>query len=180
MPKFIFFDYNKELIDVYKKVLGNIKNTYYVVEDLDTLLDKYDIDVLVSPANSFGRMTGGIDYYYKKKFPQVETNVKNAINKKKYSKSTDLGYFLPVGKSVIVRTGEKKPKYLISTPTMFTGNSNIKGTNNIYLAFTSILNNLDKYKVVIGIPGLGTGVGGLSALDSANQILKAFNDYYNK
>ena len=67
---------------------------------------------IVSPANSFGFMDGGIDLAYSNYFgPNVQEGVFWAI-------STRPEGFLPVGASLMVRTEHPKIPYLIVAPTM--------------------------------------------------------------
>jgi O-acetyl-ADP-ribose deacetylase (regulator of RNase III) len=73
------------------------------------------VDSIVSPANSFGYMRGGIDGFYTKKFgPGVEKDVQDLI------KSEHDGEML-VGKAEIVETGDKNIPFCISAPTMRIG-----------------------------------------------------------
>ena len=66
---------------------------------------------VVSPANSYGWMRGGIDAVYAQAFPGIEQQVRSII----------LAYHggeLPIGEAVVVPTGEAVPEWLISAPTM--------------------------------------------------------------
>ena len=70
-----------------------------------------EAQAVVSPANSFGWMRGGIDALYSRAFPEVEQNVRSGV----------LAYHggeLPVGEALIVPTGEAAPEWMISAPTM--------------------------------------------------------------
>src|SRR5207249_1760867 len=67
---------------------------------------------LVSPANSYGFMDGGIDAAYRVFFGgQIERTVQDAI------KQRPEGH-LPVGSSLVVRTGHARVPFLIVAPTM--------------------------------------------------------------
>lgn len=179
MPKIIFFDYNKDKISQYQKVLGNIDNTSFINCSLDDLFKKYNVDILVSPANSYGIMTGGIDRDIVKLFPTVEKNVLKKVNESVYNDSS-LKKYIPVGKCKHVPLNNNG-KILLIAPTMQLPH-NIVETNNIELAFSAILKaikNLDDC-VIVACPCLGTGVGGMSGTESAVQILRAIQLTYSK
>lgn len=178
MLTIIFFDINKELINEYEKIIDcDTIDLMFVVSDVETLMRQYKFDLIVSPANSFGSMKGGIDKIYKDIFPGIELTVSSTINKLKLAQS-NIGYYIPVGRNIIVPTNHRVCKYLIVAPTMFTPR-NIRKTNNIYLAFYGILKKYYNKNVVIACPGLGTGVGTMTPRESAIQIARAMNDYCN-
>src|SRR5437016_2065183 len=70
--KLLFFDFNEKLIEAYKKI---IRKTPFLIEfwviDVESLIQKKKLDALVSPANSFGNMSGGIDSIYADLFPGI-------------------------------------------------------------------------------------------------------------
>ncbi len=49
--------------------------------DAEKLIEKHNIDVIISPANSFGFMDGGIDKVYMKMFDGIQSTVQNKIEK---------------------------------------------------------------------------------------------------
>lgn len=116
-------------------------------------------DALVSPANSFGFMDGGIDLVYSRFFGwELELRLKKLIAEQYYGE-------LPVGQAVIIPTEHEKIPFLISAPTRRVP-SDIAGTINVYLAFRAVLiavleyNKISKHKIKsILVPGLGTGIG---------------------
>src|SRR5580658_10917024 len=68
---------------------------------------------LVSPANSYGYMNGGIDLAYRAFFGiEIEHAVQTKITQV-------AGPYLPVGQAILVETGHARIPYLISAPTMF-------------------------------------------------------------
>jgi O-acetyl-ADP-ribose deacetylase (regulator of RNase III) len=177
--KIHFFDINKDLIQIYKKYLSQfnyiISNFY--VSDVENIINATKINCIVSPANSFGHMNGGIDKIYTKIFNNIEETVQKLI-KNKQIKESGLGYYLPVGQNLIVKTHHHICSNLIIMPTMFLP-QNITNTKNIYFAFYGLLNNYHNYNCDILCPGLGTGVGGLSYEESAKQIRDAILDFQN-
>src|SRR5262249_29856597 len=69
-------------------------------------------DALVSPANSFGIMDGGIDLAIRDQVGlEVERRVQQAIVEKHHGE-------MPVGCAEIVETGDERWRYLIAAPTM--------------------------------------------------------------
>lgn len=175
MPTIVFFDYSEDKIDQYTKILKfAIPNLKFMHATLDDVVDKYyetNPFILISPANSYGDMNGGIDKYIIDKFPLVKKRVLDLVKKSAYHDSSERPY-IPVGVANFVELDDKK-NILIMAPTMLTPR-NIVGTNNIYLAFDAIykiVKNLSD-DVIVAIPCLGTGIGGLSGEESAKQILR--------
>ena len=69
-------------------------------------------DAVVSPANSFGFMDGGIDALYMNVFGrEIQTHVQRAIRELHHGE-------LIVGAAEIVETGDPRIPYLIAAPTM--------------------------------------------------------------
>lgn len=184
MVKLIFFDYNKHIVTEMANILKDISQSRFIVSDVETLLSKdLKIDVIISPANSFASMGGGIDRVLRNMFSGVETKIQDEIKKKKLGISSRGDPFLPVGDCIIVPTGNDKCKYMASAPTMYLPR-NIVGTDNVYKAFLAVLNKVGSIPlqtdITIACCGLGTGIGGLSGTECATQIKKAYNEYYNK
>lgn len=140
---------------------------------------------VVSPANSYGWMRGGIDALYARAFPEVEQHVRSAI----------LAYHggeLPIGESVIVPTGEPAPAWMISAPTMREPGEKLpEDTVHPYLAARSVFlrwregrleHGADVRTVVdtIAMPGLGTGVGGVSPQTCARQVAAAWTEVFGR
>jgi O-acetyl-ADP-ribose deacetylase (regulator of RNase III) len=136
---------------------------------------------VVSPANSFGWMRGGIDAVYAQAFPAVEQHVRSAV----------LAYHggeLPVGEALIVPTGVTEPPWLICAPTMRNpGELLPPDTVHPYLAARAVLRlwrdgTLDHGEPVraavrtIALPGMGTGVGGVSPETCARQVIAAWDE----
>ena len=101
-------DINPNLVQAWQKEFEGIPN---VGVRLGNILD-YAENTIVSPANGYGLMDGGIDQIYTDYFgmrPQQEI-----LERIKHRPE---GY-LPVGSAVIVETGNAKIPYMISAPTM--------------------------------------------------------------
>ena len=91
-----------------------------------------DYDCLVSPANSFGMMDGGMDAAITQYFGvDLETTVQSKILESYLGEQ-------PVGTSLIVETGHSEHPFLAHTPTMRVPMS-IKGTDVPYTAMWAML-----------------------------------------
>jgi O-acetyl-ADP-ribose deacetylase (regulator of RNase III) len=178
-PKFIFYDYDEDIIIEMMAVLDTVPNSTFLSTSVESMLDKnLGLDVIISPANSFITMGGGIDYILKKLFPDVDKKVKAIMNTEKLGMTSDGECYLPVGKCIIVPTDDKRCPFLASAPTMFEPEY-IVGTNNVYKSFLAVLNKIGQSDMTIACCGLGTGVGGMSGTECATQIKKAYEQFYN-
>lgn len=178
MPvKFIFFDIHESIIKAHQKALENIiPNSEFISGDIRKITQ---IDVYISPANSYGWMSGGIDAIYSKMFPGIQELVKTRIAEVSPLKTTKL----PVGSALITRPGQMpNNKLLICAPTMGRPGCNIRNNmENVYYAAIAIFKICEQLPsgTVVGIPGLGTGVGGLTGDECANLIANAWTDIKN-
>ncbi|MGX7823640.1 macro domain-containing protein [Actinokineospora sp. 24-640] len=138
---------------------------------------------VVSPANSYGWMRGGIDALYARSFPRVEEAVRSAV----------LAYHggeLPVGEALVVPTGTRAPRWLISAPTMREPATTLPpDTVHPYLAARAVFRLwrdgvFDDGAPVradvrtVAMPGLGTGVGGVSPQTCARQVAAAWDEIF--
>jgi O-acetyl-ADP-ribose deacetylase (regulator of RNase III) len=181
--KIIFFDLNEEKIKKYKHILNHINNKNKNINvdflncDLKKLVEEKMIDIIISPANSYGAMTGGIDIDI--------CELDNSIQKKVYERVKISHYFdmdnepyIPVGICEPIKINHNLT--LLMAPTM-KHPKDISETNNIFLAFNAILICLQSLqyhyhhkKITIACPCLGTGCGNIDAEISAKQIFHAF------
>ncbi|GAA4542966.1 macro domain-containing protein [Amycolatopsis samaneae] len=144
------------------------------------------LDVLaqavVSPANSYGWMRGGIDAVYARAFPGVEQSVRSAV-------LAFHGGELPIGEAVVVPTGEAAPAWLISAPTMREPGEHLPAdTVHPYLAARAVFQQWRDGRVdqgrlcdlvdTIAMPGLGTGVGGVEPASCARQVAAAWDEVF--
>lgn len=162
-PKIYLRDSRIELVEAWKQ--------YFHAFDVDIAQEdilELKADAIVSPANSFGFMDGGIDFHYREKFGmKVEKLVK---------KNIDLHYYgeLPVGQALSVPLLKQPFKYLIVAPTMRVPMT-IDSTINPYLAFrAALLRAKDLGIESIACPGLGTGTGQACPEMVARQMLIAY------
>ncbi len=132
-------------------------------------------DAVVSPANSFGFMDGGIDLAFSHYFGwELESNLKALLAELHFGE-------IPVGQAIILPTQHTSIPYMVSAPTMRIP-SNISKTINVYLAFRAALiavHNHNAQTAVpirsILVPGLGTGVGQVQPRHAARQMKVAYN-----
>lgn len=138
----------------------------------DILAAAAECDAFVSPANSFGYMRGGIDAVYARYFgPSLEAGVRAAI-------SSEFGGELPVGEAVVVETGHAVVPFLIAAPTMRTPMVLPADTNHPFLAARAALRAAAAHPDVhvVAMPGLGTGIGGVSPEQCADQVVAAIEE----
>ena len=142
-----------------------------------------DVQAIVSPANSFGFMDGGIDFIYSTYFGWEIGDLLRALLQEKYDGE------LLVGDAVVIDMRETKPQnpllqervnripYLISAPTMRVP-SNVSKTVNAYLAFKATLKVAKKHGIEsLLCPGLGTAVGQMPTANCAIQMYEAYKHY---
>ena len=127
-------------------------------------------DAIVSPANSFGYMDGGIDGVYSQRFGSEMCQRLCTLIRAAWDGE------LPVGCAAIVETGDRAIPYLVSAPTMRVP-MDVSETVNAYLAFRAALiavreANRRKPGMIQSVlcPGLCTFSGHMSADKSARQM----------
>ncbi len=133
-------------------------------------------DAVISPANSFGFMDGGIDLAYSHHFGwHVEERVKAKINE-------DFDGELPVGAAIVVPTDNANIPFLVSAPTMRVPGS-IAGTVNVFLAFRAALLAVRRHNELgaspissVLVPALGAGIGMVPAAVVARQMHAAYRE----
>ncbi|HEY4238834.1 MAG TPA: macro domain-containing protein [Kofleriaceae bacterium] len=139
--------------------------------------DPIDIeaDAIVSPANSFGFMDGGIDALYAYQFGDgLQQRLQEVI-------AAEHGGELPVGMAVIVPTLHADIPWCISAPTMRVPR-NVAETVNAYLAFRAALravlaHNASGERPIRRVlcPGLATHVGKMPVARCARQMRVAWD-----
>jgi len=172
----ILADLHSNLLQAWQEIAGD-KN--YVTTHHGSIFE-VQCDALVSPANSFGFMDGGLDMAISKFFGwHVQERLQQLIQVKHHGE-------LLVGMAEIVETDHPKIPYVISAPTMRVPMI-LKGTVNVYLAIRAVLilikfgkmdNGIaisDKVKTV-ALPGMGTGVGQVSSEIFARQMKRAVEE----
>jgi O-acetyl-ADP-ribose deacetylase (regulator of RNase III) len=157
-----------EQLNAWKIFCGHLED---VILTKQSILD-IKAEGLVSPANSFGVMSGGIDLHYRNYFGK---DMEDALRKKIFE---EFDGELLVGQATYVPISHPNCSYttLISAPTMRVP-SVVAHTINPYLAARSAL--LLAVKLGLGsitFPGLGTGTGLVTPEACAKQIAVAIED----
>ena len=182
--KIVLVDINEDVVKGFQKYFSNLEN--FDIKLTSIFDDDIKPDIVVSPANSFGFLNGGIDWLYTEVMgPQVQVTLQNIIK-------TDCDGELLVGQSLIIKTDFEKVPYLIASPTMKIPKP-IYNTDNVYLAakatfnliysddlMQSISENLGKEEITIAIPGFGTATGKMDPYNAAYQMKRGYIDARTK
>ncbi|BAZ16479.1 putative appr-1-p processing enzyme family [Calothrix sp. NIES-4071] len=155
----------------------------FVTVHRGSILD-VECDAVVSPANSFGFMDGGIDFIYMDYFGKdIQLKVRRQIFDYHHGE-------LIVGNADIVETGDSKIPYLIAAPTMRVPMV-LHDSVNAYLAARAVFilvssglftsgakagEKISDHVKTVAMPGLGTGVGNIHSKTCALQVRTAIND----
>lgn len=128
---------------------------------------------MVSPANSFGFMDGGLDLAIRERLDvDIQTKIQNEIGAHHNGE-------LPVGQCHITDTGNSSWPRLAVVPTMRIP-MDVSGTLNVYYAFRALLiavaESHQRGAIIRSVlcPGLGTGIGGVNPTNCAGQMAYAF------
>lgn len=155
LDKIYLIDHSEKLIAEWNQAFGDFENFEIIHGDFFSK----QADAMVSPANSFGIMDGGLDLAIRHELGfEVEKKVQSKILNEFHGE-------LPIGSTVTIETNNEKWPFLIAAPTMRIP-ENISNTLNPYLAFRAVLlavkshnlNSSNKIKTLV-CPGLGTGIG---------------------
>jgi O-acetyl-ADP-ribose deacetylase (regulator of RNase III) len=143
-----------------------------------------ECDAVVSPANSFGFMDGGIDFLYSRFFGwHVQERLQAQIREQHHGE-------LLVGAAAIVPTDHERIPYLVAAPTMRVPMI-LRNTVHPYLACRATLllvkhgrfadgphagQPIGAVVRTIAFPGLGTGVGQVPPNTCAHQMRAAIEE----
>lgn len=141
-------------------------------------------DAVVSPANSFGFMDGGIDALYTKRFGRdLQDRLQDRIR-------SQHGGELLVGLAEVIETGDSHIPFLVSAPTMRVPMI-LRDSVSPYLAARAVLRLVSQGTFsqgplagqpiasriqTVAFPGLGTGVGGVGPNTCARQMRAAIEE----
>jgi len=139
--------------------------------------DLENFDCLVSPANSFGIMDGGVDLAISRFFPGIQDRVQELILQKFYG-------YQPVGTSLMAPTGDPRHPWLAHTPTMRIPMP-LSGplTRQVYESMWAMLCAVAAHNRqgdsaaeihVVACPGLGTATGGVDPTVAARLMATAY------
>ena len=171
LEKLYLIDSKPELCDKWRQVFSG----YPEVEILRGDYFQQSSDAIVSPANSFGIMDGGLDLAIRNELGfQVETDIQEVILSKYHGE-------MPIGNAEIIYTRHDKWSYMVSAPTMIIP-ENIAFTLNAYIAFRAILIAINSFneskpkRLIQSLvcSGLGTGIGSMDPTKCAAQMRAAY------
>lgn len=167
------------LADAWERFCGDLP---FVTVHRGSIFD-LSCDAVVSPANSFGFMDGGIDLLYSEYFGWgVQERLQEAIRDVHHGE-------LLVGAAEIVETDNPDLPFLIAAPTMRVPTI-LRDTVNPYLAARAALllvkhgtfshgtyagEKIADYVETVAFPGLGTGVGRVGPNTCARQVRAAID-----
>jgi len=168
------------LADAWERHCGDLPG---VTVHRGSILD-LSVDAVVSPANSFGFMDGGIDHLYSHRFGwEVQDRLQNLIRTRHHGE-------LVVGAAEIVETGDLRIPFVIAAPTMRVPMVLVDSVNPYLAARAALL--LIRHGVVasgalageplsavvssVAFPGLGTGVGRVGPNTCARQVRAAIEE----
>jgi O-acetyl-ADP-ribose deacetylase (regulator of RNase III) len=178
--KIILTAVEKTLADAWTKLCGDLD---FVTVHRGSIID-VECDAVVSPANSYGFMDGGIDALYLGHFgPDIQARLRRQIFDHHHGE-------LVVGHADVIETGHDKIPFLIAAPTMRVP-MNLGETVNPYLAARAVFvlvthgrfssgtfagEEVSRRIQTVAMPGLGTGVGKVGFNTCAHQVRAAIND----
>lgn len=176
MFKIILVDPNLGFYYACKELFEGLPNIEFVNGYFENLPA---FDCMVSPANSFGLMDGGVDAAITNFFgTQLMQRVQKHIIEQYHGEQS-------VGTSFIIETNHPKHPFLAHTPTMRVPLV-IAHTDNVYRAMWAMLlavhqyNETQERKIeIVACPGLGTGVGKVPYKQAARQMALAYRNFLN-
>jgi O-acetyl-ADP-ribose deacetylase (regulator of RNase III) len=172
----VLVDTTAALCDAWKEAFVDLPHVTIVNDQFHKVSA---FDCMVSPANSFGLMDGGIDAAIISFFGYgLMDRVQDHIIDEYLGEQ-------PVGTSFIVPTGHPKHRWLAHTPTMRVPMA-ITRTDHVYVAMWAMLravhhhNRAQEDKITsVACPGLGTGTGQMPFREAARQMALAYRHFLN-
>ena len=161
---------NRELSRAWRAHFATVPEVEIVEGDITT----FECDAIVSPANSFGFMDGGLDDKLTRRFGlALQERVQAEIARRPLRE-------LLVGEALVVPTGCGQTPWLIVAPTMRVP-MRLRQSVSAYLAMKAILCAAISHREAppiqrIAVPGLGTGVGRLDFETCARQMHAAYSE----
>jgi O-acetyl-ADP-ribose deacetylase (regulator of RNase III) len=170
----ILVDPQPALSVAWRKYFSDLPNVEIITGRFETLPA---FDCMVSAANSFGLMDGGVDAAITRFFgDDLVSRVQRRILEEHLGEQS-------VGTSMIVTTGHPRHPFLAHTPTMRTP-MDIVRTDNVYLAMWAMLlavrlhnQRSDRPIHSVACPGLGTATGRMPFAEAARQMSLAYRHF---
>ncbi len=131
-------------------------------------LTELDVEAIVNPANSGGRMGGGVAGAIRKQGGA-------SIEKDAMAQAP-----IPVGEAVITSGGKLKAGFVIHAPTMEKPTQKTD-RGRVFRATAAALKLADKKGIkTVAFPGMGTGVGKVEPEEAASAMMEAIRSHYGK
>jgi O-acetyl-ADP-ribose deacetylase (regulator of RNase III) len=169
MP-YVLIDRNPSMIAAWQMFFADASDVKIVEGDLTQVVT---CDAIVSPANSFGFMDGGVDYAISERLGwDLQEKLQAQI------KALPEGELL-VGKVLTLPTNDSLILYLICAPTMrIPTDFNINTSLNAYLAMKAVLIECmqNPNLATVAMSGFCTGVGKMPPETSARQMYFAYQE----
>lgn len=171
------------LVDMNAGVCAAWQEYFKALPEVEIINDYFEnlpeYDCMVSAANSFGLMDGGVDAAITRFFGEgVMRRVQERIIAEYLGEQ-------PVGTCMLVDTGNPKHPWIAHAPTMRIP-MEIAHTDNVYLAMWAVLRAIHQHNQlsaspinVIACPGLGTFTGKVPYREAARQMSLAYKNYLN-
>lgn len=175
--KIYLADIKPKLRAAWKSAFRGVENVEIYERGIGSILD-LKVDALVSPANSFGFMDGGIDEMYSETLGwHISERLQEHI-------VNDFKGELLIGQATLVPTDHPVYKFLISAPTMRVPTRLPENTVNVFLATRASLFLAQKMEASgllssVAFPGMGTGIGAVSPEKCAIQMRAAYDWVFN-
>ena len=174
--RLILADLNPGLCAAFGKYFADLPDVEVVNDYFENLPE---FDCMVSAANSFGLMDGGVDLAIIRYFGlSLQAQVQERILKDYLGEQ-------PVGTSFIIGTENARHPFLAHTPTMRVPMT-IARTDNVYCAMRAMLlavrqhNAMAATKIAsVACPGLGTATGQVPYGEAAYQMALAYRNFLN-
>lgn len=169
--KLHFVDTDRAVVTALRVAFGSVAG----VECLDGDILAVARNTIVSPANSYGHMDGGIDAAYLAFFGwHVQARIREAILRRPEG-------HLPVGAGLAISTGHARIRFLIVAPTMHTPEE--VPSTHCYRAMRAVLRIAGQDRELgaeVFCPGLGTGIGRVPPAEAAEQMRRAYEDWRSR
>lgn len=165
-------DWNDDLVAAWTTHFAGLDDVEVSAGDIFDLT----ADAIVSPANCFGFMDGGIDAAYCERFGwDLQDRLQAHL-------SAEHDGELPIGQAVVIDTDDVAVRYLVSAPTMRLPGP-VPQTLNAYLAFRAALQAVRRHNAVhpgsiasLLCPGMATAVGQMPPDRCARQMRAAYDN----
>lgn len=172
--KLILVDPKPALCTAFQKYFSGLSNVEIVNGYFEELPE---FDCMVSAANSFGLMDGGVDAAIIRFFGHtLMDRVQQRILDEYLGEQ-------PVGTSFIVETNQPKHAFIAHTPTMRVP-MEIAHTDNVYKAMWAMLlavrrhnRSAEQHISIVACPGLGTTTGQVPYPEAARQMSLAYRNF---